>query len=153
MLNLTLYSIPASIVLRLISCLILVVFLIPLQIKEATVQNGLRRLRLLLLAFGVVLLLANIFSLVFLFLAYSVPQKPLNALLQIINAVTFLVLSVLIRLVYKQQYTDESKDFHAQIHTIEEKEKVKKTNAKMTAEKLVTKAKIKADNLLIHPKH
>lgn len=123
---LTAYSIPTSILIRIISCILIGIFLIPLQIKEANVKNGLRILRFQLLAGGIILFLTNIFSLAFLVLAMDTPQKPLNALLQIINAIAFLVLSWIAMTIYRTQYTDEAKAYHAKIDKLEKKAEAKK---------------------------
>lgn len=149
---LTTYSIPFSIIVRVISCIILALFLIPLQIKEAGVKNGLRVLRIQLLVAGIVLFMTNLFSLGFLFLAMEVPQKPLNAFLQIINALAFLILAFIAQSVYRTQYTDEAKDLHAKIDLAEKRGKVIKDKASVKAKGVLATAKKKADNLLKNPK-
>src|SRR5579872_4999923 len=106
------YSVAIAVLLRMISCLLLLFFCIPLQIKEAGVKNGLRLLRIQLLSFGVILFLTNLFSLTLLWLGWGTPQRPINALLQVVNAIAFLLLAVIGHLMYHQQYSEESKSFH-----------------------------------------
>lgn len=116
------YATDFSIVLRISSCIILLFFCIPLQIKEALVKNGLERLRKQLLIFGLVLFSTNLMTLYFLLVAtlQKTPQKPLNASLQIINAVSFLILSIIGHMIYNQQYDEKSKELHAKIAKMEE---------------------------------
>jgi uncharacterized membrane protein len=118
-------SVLISIILRVISCIILLVFCIPLQIKEARVANGLRLLRIQLLAFGLILFHTNLFSLFFLIDAWGVEQKPLNASLQIINAIAFLSLALIGNRIYRTQYTEPIKEAHEEIERLE-KSKSKK---------------------------
>lgn len=113
------YSIPVSIVVRIISCLMLLFFCIPLQLKELHVRNGLRVLRIQLLAFGIILFLTNVFSLDFLWLALATAQKPINAFLQLVNAGSFLALSVIGHLMYHSNYSDENKEQHARLEEME----------------------------------
>lgn len=120
------YSIPISIIIRIVALLMMLAFCIPLQVKEAQVKNGLRVLRFQLLAFGIILLITNIFSLCFLVLAYNTPQRPLNASLQILNAIAFYVLALIGHMIYRTQYTDEAKDYHAKIDKLEKKAQIKK---------------------------
>lgn len=149
---LTTYSIQISIFLRIVSCVLLLFFCIPLQVKEAQVKNGLRKLRFQLLAFGIILFLTNLFYLGCLWLALDVVQNPINAFLQIVNAVAFLVLSVIGHLMYRTQYTDEAKDVHEEIEARERNGVVQRHYAKETAQHLLNKAKVKADELLQNPK-
>lgn len=115
------FSIPLSIILRGVALLLMLAFCIPLQIKEVQVKNGLRTLRLQLLAFAIILLITNIISLGFLFLAFGTLQKLPNAVLQILNALAFYALALIGHMIYRTQYTEESKDLHHQIHTLKEK--------------------------------
>lgn len=115
---LTTYSIPVSITLRVLSCIILIFFCIPLQIKEAKVANGLRLLRIQLLVFGLILLFTNFVSLIFLFDGLSIPQRPLNSALQIINAVCFFTLALIGYRIYRTQYTEPIKKAHRKLEKI-----------------------------------
>ena len=116
---LTTYSEPVSVIIRILSLILMLAFCIPLQIKEAGVKNGLRALRIQLLLFGLTLLLTNLFSLGFLWIIDSSPQRPLNAALQVINALAFLALAVLGHKMYTSQYTEENKMHHEEIAKME----------------------------------
>lgn len=142
---LTSYSIPAAIILRGLSCILLILFLLPLQIREVHVKNELRTLRFQLLGIGVTLLLTNVFTLVGLLIAFNNPQQPVNAILQILNAITFLILAILMQKIYQSQYTQKSKDYHSYVHTRDEKADTK-------AKGVLKIAKDKADDLLKNPK-
>lgn len=123
---LTNYSIPFSIIVRIISCIILAIFLIPLQIKEAEVKNGLRVLRIQLLISGLILFFTNLFSIIFFFITLDIPQKPLHNSIQTINSLSFLALSLIAQAIYRTQYTDEAKDYHEKIDKLEKEAEVKK---------------------------
>jgi hypothetical protein len=106
-----------SLLLRVISVIQILFFVLPLQVKEYAVRNGLISLRQQLLFFGVILFLSNVVSTFFLInVIISVREQQLtNILLQIFNAASFLILSTIGNLIYHSQYSEESKDFHAQI--------------------------------------
>lgn len=110
------YGTITAIILRVISCTQIAVFVIPLQIKESAVRNGLVKLRRQLLSFGIVLFLTNVVTTFFLIsILHTEAKQPLvNASLQLFNAVAFLIMSTIGFFIYHSQYSDESKDFHAQ---------------------------------------
>lgn len=139
------YSIPASVLLRIVSSIILAFLLIPLQIKESHVKNELRVLRFQLLSVGVILLLTNLLTLIGLIIAFDVPQQPVNAVLQTTNASTFLILAIIMQSIYLSQYTQKSTDYHSYV---EERD----TKADKRAKAVLKTAKIKAKNLLKNPK-
>lgn len=114
-----------SIGLRVLSSIMVLFFLLPLQIKEAKVKNSLKSLRVELLACGIILLLINFFSLFFLIDLWmkDTPQKLTNSGLQIINALAYFALALLGNFMYRQQFTDEAKEFHAQIQKLEDEKK------------------------------
>lgn len=117
------WGIEISILVRILSCVIILFFFLPLQVKEARVQNGLRKLRYQLLAEGLILFLTNVLSLYFLFDIFinNTPQKFINSGLQILNAFAFLTMSIIAFLIYKQQYTEQSREAHKKLAEIEEK--------------------------------
>ena len=146
------YSIPLAILIRIVSCFVLVVYLIPLQVREAGVSNGLRLLRIQLLVAGLVLLFTNIVSIAFLFLALKGEQQPINDMLQVVNAIAFLVLSIITKNVYRTQYTDEAKDIHDKVDRAEKRAKIIKGKASVKAKEVLETAKAKAEDLLKNPK-
>lgn len=104
-----------AIVIRLLSVIICLFFTIRLQIREVQVKNGLRKLRVLLLAIGITLFHIHLISLYFLFdiVLSDIPQKSLNAFLQIANSTAFLLVSIFSFMIYHQQYSPASKKMHA----------------------------------------
>jgi hypothetical protein len=111
------YGTVLSIVLRIISSVTLLFFFIPLQLKEALVKNGLRKLRLQLLAVGVLLFLENILTVYLLLniLLSSSHQQLDNILAQIFNATIAIALSFTFYNIYHFQYSDKQKVLHAKI--------------------------------------
>lgn len=94
-----------AIIIRIITAVIFLLFVIPLQIKESKVKNGLSMLRRQMLISGVAVLSSNFVSLYFLFIqipkgGYSIPSQ----FLQVINAATFLLIAVVGYKIYHQQY-------------------------------------------------
>lgn len=117
--------------LRLFSLFISLIFIIPLMVKQAQVKNGLRVFRWLLMGYGILINVSNLLTSYFLFdvISSSVVQKELNSYLQIINAIIFLLASLLGYAMYHYQFTEENVKFHAKIERKmkqEEKEQAKK---------------------------
>ena len=119
------YGTGFSVIVRIISCITLLYFYIPLQLKEARIENGLKILRLQLLAFGLILLLINFLTIVTLSSAVidGVKQAELNVILQVINGIGFLALALIGNNIYTRQYSDEMIGYHKKVHELEEKEK------------------------------
>lgn len=118
------YGSIIAIVIRLFSCVILLFFMIPLQYKELRVKNGLRKLRIQLLSIGILLLCINIVritSLIITFLTRSTPD-PLAGLLQIINGIFFVIVSLIGLSMYTSQYSEENIEHHQKIEDLEKKE-------------------------------
>ena len=115
------YGTVIAIIIRILSSIISLFFCIPLQIKEAKVNNGLKKLRYQLLLFGVLLLIMNtITSLVLTDNFFSnIIQKPFNAFLQIVNSFIFLALALNGLVMYKQQYSEENKEFHRKVEELQ----------------------------------
>lgn len=108
-------AIAASI--RIVSSIISIFFCIPLQIKEARVNNGLRLLRYQLLFFGITIIVINILTINILidYVLNNQVQKIGNILIQIFNAIGFLSLSIVGYRIYTQQYSEENKEKHEKI--------------------------------------
>lgn len=115
------YGTEISIALRIFSTIILVLFVLPLQIKEANVKNGLHKLRLQMLFLGLTIIFVNIIASFILFdiiirnLFISLNSK----LLQMTNATAFVVLSIICSNIYHQQFTHEQKVLHEKIEKLE----------------------------------
>lgn len=120
-----------SIVFIALSAIIIIVFNVPLQIREAKVKNGLAKLRIQLLLFGFVLLVTNFVSLFFLaelgirvFNTMIVVNQHMQILLAIYGASHF-ALACIGYMIYHQQYTSKQKELHARIEKIEKREERK----------------------------
>jgi hypothetical protein len=109
------YGTSFAIVIRILSSLLLLFFCIPLQIKEAGVKNGLRALRLQLLAFGILLFIINGITIWLLFTVMKEIQHVPNLWLQVINALAFFGIAIIGNRMYHTQYTDEMKEMHEKI--------------------------------------
>ena len=95
------YGTGISIILRILSSIILLFFFIPLQIKEALVKNGLKKLRLQLLAVGVLTIVTNLLTgyiLIVITQTYT-KQHFDNILAQLVNAVASLALSIVLPII------------------------------------------------------
>lgn len=116
-----------SIIIRICGIITVVLFFLPLQIKEAAVKNGLRLLRYELLAGGVLFMLINFPSLYFLFqlMNKSGRQPFTNSSLQLLNAVGYFAIALLLAIIYRQQFTDEAKRYHDKVSKLEQKDKKK----------------------------
>ena len=109
------YGTSFAIGVRILAVVLLLFFCIPLQVKEVAVKNGLRLLRVQLLAFGILLLIVNIVTFILLLNVMNQPPRLPNSWLQIINALAFFGASYILNAIYRTQYTDESKELHKQI--------------------------------------
>lgn len=107
-----------AIVLHLSSAAIVAFFIIPLQVKEARVRNGLAKLRIQLLIFGVTVFSLGLLGAIILstrfFISGSVAIY-LTLFMIVLHGLGFLSLSVVGHRMYTQQYTDESKRLHEEI--------------------------------------
>lgn len=112
-----------SFIIRLVAAIIILFFFLPLQVKEAGVKNGLKRLRYQLLAEGVIVFMVNLTSMFFLWDLYvrDVPQKFINSSLQVINALAFFFIAAIALMIYRQSYTEDQKELHEKIGKLEEK--------------------------------
>jgi len=99
---------------RTIATIIIVWQIIPLQIKENKIKNGLRRLRAELLIMDFTLLITNLLSM--LLIITSKGFIPINSvILQVVNSVAILVFAIVLYLIYNEQYTPESKEIHRRV--------------------------------------
>lgn len=128
--NLLLYT---ATIFSAIAIVVIAFFIIPLQLKEAQVKNGLAKLRVQLLLYGVALVAIDSIMLYFLyrisaqvyFNSQVMPQMTTSVLLFVFSSL-HLSLAVIGYMIYHQQYTPEQKQFHAQIDKIEVKAEKKK---------------------------
>lgn len=125
-------SIIINVILRLITAFIFIWFIIPLQIKQADVRNGLRLLRTELLVSGVILFLINTIGLGIIIVKPFTDPKQLSLFTDFIalfNSVGFLIVAAIKFQIYHSQYTPENILMHQHFERIEvahKKEKNKK---------------------------
>ena len=121
------YGTILSIIIRVISSVILLFFFIPLQIKEAFVRNGLKKLRIQLLIIGIIILITNVLTgyILWEILVTYTRERLDNVMAQLLNAIAYLILSVIFYQMYKFQYSEQSKEFHKKIDELREKHQMK----------------------------
>ena len=110
-----------NILIHLLSVIITAIFIVPLQIREARVKNGLAVLRKQLLAFGVLVIVVGIASVI----ALTLPLFERNGITLYlslttvtIHAFAFLGFAILGYQIYHTQYTDEIKEAHKELDKI-----------------------------------
>lgn len=121
------YGTLLAAILRVLSCIELLIFCIPLQLKELRVVNGLRKLRIQLLTFGLVLLIANLvaaYSMLDTFFRHA-PETPVMLITQILNALAFNVLAIIGHSMYTTQYSEENLEHHRKVEKLEQQEQNK----------------------------
>ncbi len=120
-----------SLGIRIITFFLLLFSVLPLQIKEALVKNGLHKLRTQMLIGGVTIFLSNLATigrLIIMFMFHKT-STPISEFLQLLNAVAFLILAGTYYFIYHQQFSLKQKELHHKIEVIEkgeERRKVKK---------------------------
>lgn len=123
-LNLTITQIPLviSIFIRIITAIVFLAFIIPLQIKEATVKNGLKKLRIELLATGITIFFVNTVGLILVILKFFVEPSIVQAItdiLTVFNTFGFLGVAILQYNIYHHRYTPEQKELHEKFSRME----------------------------------
>lgn len=112
-----------SIFIHILALIIHATWVIPLQIKEANVKNGLRRLRVLMLASGITFIFLSIVTIFVLTSRFFIPASDLYRYISVsmvlLHAIGFLTFSLIKRAIYKQQYSTEQKSLHAKLDKIE----------------------------------
>lgn len=115
-------SIIIAVVFRLVAAIIFLAFIIPLQIKQVQVKNGLRKLRYELLTTGIVIFLINTVGLGLVaakfFVSPEVIQR-LTDILTILNTAGFLTVAIIQFNVYHHRYTPEQKKLHEEFNKME----------------------------------
>jgi len=128
-----------SIIIRIITSIILLWLVIPLQIKQAQVKNGLKTLRKALLLSGLLLFLIDTVGLIIIVIrpiANSATIKLVIDIASIINSIGLFSLGILWFLIYKQQFTDKNIKLHEKV----EKRKKKDDIAQAKVDKKALKA-------------
>lgn len=118
-------SIIISVVLRIITGIMLLAFVIPLQIKQAGVKNGLRSLRKALLISGILLFLVNTVGLL---IIVSKPffdtstNRMITDFIAIFNSIGFLIIAYIKYQIYHEQYTPTNIKLHEKVERQEKKD-------------------------------
>lgn len=113
------------------SIVIITIFNIPLQIREAKVKNGLAKLRKQLLGFGFTLIVTNVIALYFIGRSVvrianyheSIPVNVVTEVLLTLFSFSHLILAIIGYFIYHQQYTDEHKAVSAKLEKLTNKRK------------------------------
>lgn len=122
-------EILVNLFIRVATAIIFLCFIIPLQIKEARVKNGLRLLRRELLVSGMTIFFINTVGLSIILFKYVFDDGVVQAATSVItlfNSLGFLVIAAMKYHMYHQQYTPENKRRHARIEQLEVEEEEQK---------------------------
>lgn len=115
-------SLAFNIVVRIVTAIIFLKFIIPLQFKEAQVKNGLLRLRYELLASGIIMFLVNTVGLSIIIFQYFFPENIVNQfanLVTIFNTLGFLMIALIKYKIYHTKYTPAQKKLHEKFNRME----------------------------------
>lgn len=102
-------------------------FVIPLQVREARVRNGLVKLRKLMLTGGIIIISLSMISILALTSRYyldGVIVRYVTVALILLHSLGFLSFTLIQRAIYKSQYSERQKDLHekiAKLETVENK--------------------------------
>lgn len=113
-----LINIIANTIIRLVTAFLFLTLIIPLQIKEAGVKNGLRILRKELLFSGIIMFLINTIGLSVIVVNYffgAAATQIVTPIITLLNSVGFLTIALIKLNIYHQQYTPENKRIHTMI--------------------------------------
>lgn len=133
-LEFSMISVVISLVVRLIAGFTFLLFIIPLQVKEAGVKNGLRKLRIQLLISGILLFLLNTIGMILLPARYTLSPdqfRVISETLAIFNSFAFLIVAWIKYQIYHTQYSPDSKSMHEKFeHSETETQITVKTKSK-----------------------
>lgn len=119
-----------SIIVLIIAAIVAGAFVIPLQVKEAGVKNGLGKLRKQLLLKGSLNFVMILITIVILSLRYFIHDvevlRYMTTSLVFLFSLSFLTHVIIDYFVYRQNYTPENIKLHARFEVLEEKMAVEK---------------------------
>lgn len=113
-----------SIIILLIGVLINAIYILPLQIKQAKVKNGLAGLRIFMLAQGSLNLLVGIFLIIALasrFFTEGDTVRYATATIMFVISIAFFTFTLIWVFMYRQQFTPRQVKLHAKIEKEEKK--------------------------------
>jgi hypothetical protein len=112
----------SSILIHVLALYITTAYVIPLQIKEAKVQNGLKKLRIQMLASGATLMALSVVSIIILtipLIVTNIMTRYITVFLVLIHSSGFLVFALIKSAMYHSQYSEQSKSDHQAIAKLE----------------------------------
>jgi len=115
-------TVVLNVAVRCFTAIIFMAFLLPLLLKEATVKNGLKQLRIEMLLSGTIIFLVNtvgLFIILFRFLEADV--QTFSDFVTYFNTFGFLAYAIVKLRVYTQKYSPENKKLHEEFERIEAK--------------------------------
>lgn len=116
-----------AIILHVLAGIVTVAFVLPLQVKEVGVKNGLRKLRVQLLMKGflaLVVIIVSLFALVSRWVLHDGEVLRFAIVLFVLtHAFGVLGKSIIDYLIYHQQYSPQSKKIHADMEALEKSQK------------------------------
>lgn len=98
-----------SIGIQVVALLVALAFVIPLQIKEARIIDGLTRLRKLMLASGITIITLSTVSVIVLSARFFIPVayiRYITVFLVLAHSIGFLILALILRSIYTSKYVD-----------------------------------------------
>ena len=106
--------------LRIITAILFLVFLIPLLLKEARVQNGLKVLRVELLLTGSIIFLVNTIGLLIIVADFmKLDTAVVSNFVVSFNSIGFLAYALMKIRIYRQHYSQASKKLHEEFAKFE----------------------------------
>lgn len=120
--NLLMFFYYGSIFIQLAAFVVCAFFVVPLQIKEARVKNGLAKLRKQLLLVGISIALLSLITAIVLSLRFFISgdiARYISIGIVFFHSIGFLIVSATGYKIYHQQYTDEYKLLHKKIDILQ----------------------------------
>jgi hypothetical protein len=102
------YSAEIAFLVRTIALVICLLFVFPLMLRQVTVRDNLKKLRIYLLGLGTIIITVNFITMYYILdlILNDIAQKPINSMLQLINAVGHFLLALIIYAIYHSQYKE-----------------------------------------------
>ncbi len=116
-----------DVILRVITAILFLSFLLPLIIKEAAVRNGLRKLRYQLLVTGLIILFVNtsgLFVIVARYMGMDITKT--TEWISHLNSTGFFIYVLTGVAMYRQNYSADTKKLHEKIEKMEKKKALKR---------------------------
>jgi hypothetical protein len=92
-----------GIIIRFIALYLLVIYVLPIQIKEAKIPNGISRLRKMLLIIGIALVISIFVNTIFNINRIIVGETPFVEIVSVINSISNLLIALMLYLIYQKR--------------------------------------------------